>query len=101
VPYDFDYSGFVDAPYALPPESIKVRSVRVRRYRGFCMHNDEARVAAAAFVAARPELLAALGETPGLLAKTRGKAARYLEGFFSVAGDPASLESYALKDCRQ
>jgi hypothetical protein len=34
VPYDFDYSGFVDAPYAVPPEGISVSSVKVRRYRG-------------------------------------------------------------------
>ena len=40
VPYDWDFSGLVDAPYATPPDSINVTSVRQRRYRGFCRHND-------------------------------------------------------------
>ena len=42
VPYDFDYSGLVDAPYAVPPDGIHVSNVRVRRYRGFCAHNEQA-----------------------------------------------------------
>ena len=36
VPYDFDYSGIVSAPYAIPPEELEISSVRVRLYRGFC-----------------------------------------------------------------
>ena len=43
MPYDFDYSGLVDAPYAVPPDSIHLANVRVRRYRGFCLHNDRPR----------------------------------------------------------
>ncbi|MEJ7587301.1 MAG: hypothetical protein WKI04_07035 [Ferruginibacter sp.] len=36
-PYDFDHAGLVNAPYALPAEELKMRSVRQRRYRGFCI----------------------------------------------------------------
>ena len=32
VPYDFDYAGLVNAPYAVPPEGIRVANVKVRRY---------------------------------------------------------------------
>ena len=37
VPYDFDLSGAVDAPYAQPAEELKMNSVRERRYRGYCL----------------------------------------------------------------
>lgn len=37
VPYDFDHSGFVSAPYAYPPEELKLSSVRERRFRGYCV----------------------------------------------------------------
>lgn len=37
VPYDFDHAGIVNAPYALPAEQMQLRSVRERRYRGFCV----------------------------------------------------------------
>ena len=43
VPYDFDFSGLVDAPYADPPEGIPVNSVRQRTYRGYCSHLSQAR----------------------------------------------------------
>ncbi len=37
VPYDFDHSGIVDAPYALPPEQLELRSTQERRFRGYCI----------------------------------------------------------------
>ena len=90
VPYDFDYSGFVDAPYAVPPESVRVSSVKVRRYRGFCRHNAEALTAARQAYAMRPQLLATLAATPGLDARTVRKASAFLErGLADIASDEA------------
>jgi hypothetical protein len=37
VPYDFDHSGLVNAPYAHPAEELLMRSVQERRYRGYCI----------------------------------------------------------------
>jgi hypothetical protein len=39
VPYDFDHAGIVEAPYAKPAEELKLRSVRERRYRGYCVND--------------------------------------------------------------
>ena len=82
VPYDFDFSGLVDAPYASPPAELKVRSVRQRLYRGYCMHSNEAKAAAADMAARRGEILGVLSSTPGLTAASQAKAAAYLDGFF-------------------
>jgi hypothetical protein len=46
IPYDFDHSGLVDAPYATPPPQIAVQSVRTRRYRRQISHNQAAPAAA-------------------------------------------------------
>ena len=99
VPYDFDYSGLVNAPYAVVPEQVPVSSVRVRRYRGFCAHNDAAQAAAAEFRAARPALLAALAEVPELDARPRASAAAYLEGFFRDIATPAAVQENLLRTC--
>lgn len=37
VPYDFDHAGIVDAPYALPPEQLEMKSTKERRFRGYCI----------------------------------------------------------------
>ncbi|GAA4715593.1 hypothetical protein H9L13_05595 [Sphingomonas lutea] len=82
VPYDFDFSGLVDAPYATPPEGIKVNNVRQRLYRGYCAHNAHSAAFAAATSAKRTQLIGILASIPGMEPKTQAKAASYLEGFF-------------------
>lgn len=37
VPYDFDLAGIVNAPYANPAEELLMKSIRERRYRGYCI----------------------------------------------------------------
>ncbi len=41
VPYDFDFSGLVNADYALPDERMGLRTVRDRLYRGAPVRKDE------------------------------------------------------------
>jgi hypothetical protein len=36
VAYDFDFAGAVNAPYATPDPSVRIRRVRDRRFRGYC-----------------------------------------------------------------
>ena len=100
VPYDFDYSGLVNTPYAIPPETINVRSVRTRRYRGFCVHNDEVRAAIPAFLEKREELYAAVTNIDELKNSRRSSAARYLDSFFKVIEDERRLQSQIFDRCR-
>lgn len=83
VPYDFDFSGLVDAPYAEPPPEIGVSSVRQRAYRGYCMHQAEAVAAASEMSRKRGEILGLFATIPGMDERTRGRATNYLEGFFN------------------
>src|SRR5207253_3783101 len=46
VPYDFDFSGYVNAPYATAPAELTITDVRQRFYRGYCIHNNGALAAA-------------------------------------------------------
>ena len=91
VPYDFDYAGLVNAPYAVPPEGIHVANVRVRRYRGFCAHNEQAKAFLAQISTRRDSLMAILNETPQLEDRTRRNAAGYLGDFFEEAGSPSKV----------
>ena len=98
VPYDFDYSGLVDAPYALPPDGISIANVRVRRYRGFCRHNEQAQAFAAGLLPRRAELLSIVDRTPQLSDGSRKRAASYLGEFFDQIGSPAKVAEI-LKTC--
>jgi hypothetical protein len=99
IPYDFDFSGLVNAPYATPPDQLHLSSVRQRQYRGYCMHNGEAYAVAAQMRAARPQMLAALASTPGLEPKTISRATDYLNDFFEQIQSNDTLQSKVLKSC--
>jgi hypothetical protein len=83
VPYDFDYSGLVDAPYATPPEGIPVSNVRQRNYRGYCVHFAQARAAAAQISPRRAEFIGLFATIPGLDQRSQGRAASYIQAFFN------------------
>ena len=99
VPYDFDYSGLVDAPYAVPPEGINVSGVKARYYRGFCRHNAEALRAAADIRVQGPALLGILGQIPQMKEGTRRKAATFLGRSLADIASDQSVTSNLLKTC--
>ena len=94
VPYDFDFSGLVDAPYADVPEGVPVGSVRQRTYRGYCAHMAQAREIAAQLSPRRAEFTGVFATIPGLEAREQAKAASYIDAFFN---DLAS--GRVLKNC--
>ena len=99
IPYDFDYSGFVGAPYAVPPEQMSISSVKQRFYRGYCAHNAQAIAAAQQFRAAQPQILGVLAQTPGLEAGTQRRAASFLNGFFADIATDRDVTAKVLKRC--
>src|SRR5690348_3752537 len=99
IPYDFDFSGFVSAPYATPPDVLHIDNVRQRVYRGYCIHNAQAAVVAAQMRAARPQMMAMIAETPGLIDKTRARAAAFVDQFFALIATDADTQSKVLKRC--
>lgn len=100
VPYDFDYSGLVDASYAIPGENLGISSVRERYYLGACRED-------AAFLAVidkinehRDEILQLVNEFEYLDEKVRGHMIAYLEDYFKLAGTDHNLRFSLQKTCR-
>jgi len=100
IPYDFDLTGFVDTPDALPPVGIPVEKVTQRYFRGYCAMSGEIPAVAEEYLARRSEMKALIDNQPGLNASFRDKTGRYLDGFFAVLTDPARLQSQLIHHCR-
>ncbi len=96
VPYDFDYSGLVGAPYAVAPDGTS--GVRNRKYQGYCTHNADALAAAAAFRSNRGALLAVFNQVP-LGETVRKRAAAYVEDFFGDIADDRKMTGKVLRTC--
>jgi hypothetical protein len=99
VPYDFDLSGLVNASYARPDRSLRIRNVRNRRYRGFCVQQEVLREAIDAITARKDEVLAVVTGLPVLTEKQKTKQVDYLEKFFSQARNEEKLMVSFEKSC--
>ena len=99
VPYDFDLAGIVNASYAKPLPEMRLRSVRQRRYRGFCTDAETLRAAIGLVNARQEDILELIRSTPGLTAKDAEKAADYLSDFFEMAADEQKLHKAFERRC--
>lgn len=101
VPYDFDYSGLVDAPYAVPSKALGLTSVRDRRFRGPCRTAEEWAPYLDRFRAAKADMLAILETSPGLSDRYRKDATAYVEQFYRTIGSPALTKREILDRCER
>lgn len=99
VPYDFDFSGLVSAPYATPPAELPVRNVRVRLYRGYCAHNRGALAAAGSMREKREKFLQLLASTPGLTPATVQRATAFLQPMWNELATDQSVQASILSKC--
>jgi hypothetical protein len=101
VPYDFDLSGLVHAPYATPDRRLGLRSVLDRLYRGPCRTTDEFDAAAAPFRAKHADMTALIDGLRDLDQGLRGEMKEYVEGFFRAIDKPASIKKMLVDACKQ
>jgi len=83
VPYDFDYCGLVNAPYAIPDERLGIPDVRTRLYMGPPRNAPEIARTRDLFLSRRDDIRHLVLTLPGLDPADRKEAWRYLEGFFA------------------
>jgi hypothetical protein len=100
VPYDFDLSGFVHAPYASPDPRIGIRSVLDRLYRGPCRTVDEFETAAASLRAKRADMMALVDSTAALDRDAREEAREFLESFFRSIEKPGAIKKQFVDNCK-
>jgi len=91
VPYDFDLSGLVDAPYARPDPSLHIRRVTQRLYRGYCIDPAALGPALDRVLARREEILGVLRGLPVLTEAQIQAKVGYLERFFEQAAEREKL----------
>jgi len=99
IPYDFDQSGFVDAPYAVPNPNFRIRSVRQRHYRGRCVNNGHVEASLQKFRDTRAAIYALLNEQEGLKPRTRNRLVDYIDDFYDLIDDPKAVEKKIISSC--
>ncbi len=83
IPYDFDHSGLINAPYANPAEWSTAESVIERDYCGHCRtFDDNYYILTDEFLNAEEEIYQTIMEFEHLDIKTRKQVYRYINTFY-------------------
>ena len=99
IPYDFDFSGLVDAPYAEPNPRFKIRRVTTRHYRGRCSNNALLSDTFEYFRSKRAEIMNIVEELTPLDNKNRKKVVNYIDDFYEDIDDEKVVERRFIKGC--
>jgi hypothetical protein len=93
VPYDFDMSGLVNAPYALPARGFMIKTVTERIYRGPCRNQEMVDPYIANFVAKKDAIRALPDSIPGLSRQVRDETRNYIDSFYAAIRTPKDVRN--------
>ena len=100
LPFDFDWSGVINAPYAHPAPILPTRSVRERIYRGRCQPAEDLEPVLARFETLRDTIAAIYHSIPGLEPRSVEQALRYYDEFYrAIADHPQFVRRVVEPDC--
>ena len=91
IPYDFDFSGMVNAPYAAPNPRFRITTVRTRLYRGLCRNNALLESTFDLFQDNRDNIYAMINTLEGLSKKSNKAMTGYVEDFYQVLDNDAKV----------
>ena len=100
VPYDFDYTGLVNANYAIPGENLGITSVTERYFMGLCRDMSKYQPVIDHMENYRDEILEMINSFPHLGKKHKNEMISYLEGFYNLASDPGAIQKRLERSCR-
>ena len=101
LPYDFDFAGLVNAGYAFPQPQFRLKSVRQRKYRGICAHNEILPGTIQHFLEHRDAMFEVIDDLGPLKDRSRRDVTKYLDGFFRIIASPRDVNSHLVNRCNE
>jgi hypothetical protein len=101
VPYDFDYSGLVNAEYAVPNEELGITNVVQRLYRGFPRSTMELQAVFDVFNRQKEKIYSVISDFELLDNRNKKEMLAYLDGFYKTINQKWEVQSIFIKNARQ
>ena len=92
VPYDFDFAGLVNAPYAVPPENTDIENVTQRFYMGYPRSFEELENIISVFEEKKQSILLMIKNFHLLSNKILKNVSGYIEDFYKIAEDKKQMK---------
>ena len=99
LPFDYDFSGLVNTPYAQPNPRYPIPIVRMRFYKGICANNEQLQETLLLFRQNRDALKRVIDESRFLSGKSRRSVRQYLDSFYEIIANPKSVDQHLIEKC--
>jgi hypothetical protein len=83
IPHDFDWTGLVNAAYAIPAENVGTENVRERLFVGVCRKKEVFERDLDLFLAKKDDFYKVINDFPYITQKVKKDLISYLDGFFN------------------
>jgi len=100
VPFDFDWSGAVDARYAFPDKSLDIPNVRSRLWRGDCRTAEAMAPTIERFRARRASMDSAYTTLAPMTPAVAEKMRKYFAEFWPLLDNPKKLVAEFKRTCK-
>ena len=99
VPFDFDYAGIINTPYAVPSSQMPIRHVKDRFLKASCKTMDDYSAEINHFNQQREHIYLTLADLNTLDKKHKKIATKYLDEFFKIINDPEKFNKFLDATC--
>jgi hypothetical protein len=99
VPYDFDFSEFVNADYTKPAGVSEDYLEERRVFKGMCLSEEKLNEVLEFYNMMKPKLLAIINDTEYLSKFSKKQCLNYLEDFYTIINTPDMLQTEVLDTC--
>jgi hypothetical protein len=101
VPYDFDFAGVINTPYAQPSKEIPIKRVTQRYFKGSCRDNEAYNPVIDLFNKKQSEIFTLYNSFEYLPKPIIKKSLRYYSKFYKILNDSTAADSYFYQACNQ
>lgn len=100
IPYDFDWTGLVNADYAIPAEVIGTENVRERLFLGVCRSREVYQKDMEIFLKKKEEFYKIINEFPDLSQRDKKDMIGYLDEFYNQLTGRKDIFDILLSSCK-
>ena len=101
VPYDFDMSGFVNAPYAKGTPELGTTDSQTRVYRGFCRKEPLVQFVRREYIALEPKMNEIISQYQSYFdEKEFASIKKYSDEFFTILKSDEKFKQNIIQKCR-
>lgn len=83
VPYDFDFAGFVNAPYAVPDANYGLKNMRERKFLGQPADKNTVEQVVALYIEKKKAVLRQIERCPNISSVEKADLLQYVESFYA------------------